>query len=72
MVRKQKSQLRMEEKSEATQQKSQLPTKEESKSIELVSVVITFYKILKFLGMLYNNVWVGLVLLLEEFKILGT
>ena len=62
----------MEEKSEATKQKSQLPTEEESKSIELVSVVITFHKILKFLGMLYNNVWVGLVLLLEEFKILGT
>ena len=70
MARKQKSQLSMEE--EATEQKSKLSTEKESKSIELVSVVFTFHKILKILRMLYNNVWVRLALLLEEFKILGT
>ena len=54
MARKQKSQLSMEE--EATEQKSKLSTEKESKSIELVSVVFTFHKILKILRMLYDNV----------------
>ena len=41
--------------SEATNQKSQLPTKKENDSAKPVSVVFTFDTLLKFLEMLYNN-----------------
>ena len=66
MAKKQKCQLRIEEKSEAeeseakeskaTEQKSQLPTEETSDSAKPMSVVFTFDKLLKFLEMLYNNI----------------
>ena len=51
--------------SEATEQKSQLPIEEASDSAKPVSVVFTFDKLLKFLEMLYNNIWVWLSLLVK-------
>ena len=75
MVKKQKWQLQTEEKSEAqeneanegeaTKQKYRLPTEEASDSTKPVSVVFTFDKLLKFLEMLYNNIWVWLSLLVK-------
>ena len=61
VVKKQKSQLRIEEESEvvetkAIEQKSQLPTKEGSDYAKAISVVFTFYKLLEFLEMLYNSI----------------
>ena len=66
VTKKQKCQLRTEEKSEAkeseakeseaTEQKSQLPIEEASDSTKPVSVVFTFDKLLKFLEMLYNYI----------------
>ena len=58
---KKKCQLQTEEKSEAkeseaTKQKSQLPTEEARDSTKPVSVVFTFDKLLKFLEMLYNYI----------------
>ena len=53
--------------SEATNQKSQLPTKKENDSAKPVSVVFTFDTLLKFLEMLYNNSWVWLSLLVKCF-----
>ena len=77
MVKKQKWQLQTEEKSEAqeneanegeaTKQKYQLPTEEARDSTKPVSVVFTFDKLLKFLEMLYNNIWVWLSLLVKCF-----
>ena len=71
-MKKQKWQLRTKEKSEAkeneaTKQKSQLPIEEASDSAKPVSVVFTFDKLLKFLEMLYNNIWVWLSLLVKCF-----
>ena len=67
--------MRTEEKSEAEEseakesetieQKSQLPTKEASDLAKLVNVVFTFDRLLKFLEMLYNNIWVWLSLLVK-------
>ena len=66
MAKKQKWQLRIEEKSEAeeseakeykaTEQKSQLPTEEASDYAKPVNVVFTYDKLLKFLEMLYNYI----------------
>ena len=77
MVKKQKWQLQTEEKSEAqeneanegeaTKQKYRLPTEEASDSTKPVSVVFTFDKLLKFLEMLYNYIWVWLSLLVKCF-----
>ena len=77
MAKKQKWQLQTEEKSEAqeneanegeaTKQKYQLPTEEARDSTKPVSVVFTFDKLLKFLEMLYNNIWVWLSLLVKCF-----
>ena len=69
-MKKQKWQLRTKEKSEAkeneaTKQKSQLPIEEASDSAKPVSVVFTFDKLLKILKMLYNNIWVWLILLVK-------
>ena len=69
-MKKQKWQLRTKEKSEAkeneaTKQKSQLPIEEASDSAKPVSVVFTFDKLLKFLKMLYNNIWVWSSLLVK-------
>ena len=78
MAKKQKWQLRIEEKSEAEEseakesevieQKSQLPTEEASDSTKPVSVVFTFDKLLKFLEMLYNNISVWSRLLVKCMK----
>ena len=75
MAKKQKCQLRTKEKSEVeeseakesetTKQKSQLTTEETSDFAKPMSVVFTFDKLLKFLEMLYNNIWVWLSLLVK-------
>ena len=67
VTKKQKSQLGTEEESKATEQKSQLPTEEENDSTKSMSVVFTFDKLLEFLEMLYNNIWVQLDLLVKCF-----
>ena len=47
---------------------SQLSMEEESESTKPVCIIFMFYKLFKFLVMLYNNVWLQLGLLLNIFK----